>query len=275
MSAPPIFILGITPHAGTNLLTRLLRLHPDCAAPGPITEDLFLLKARHLHGFVEKLWAGPGTWKAEPEGRARLWELLGSALVAFLLEYNGGKRLVTKSPVLNNVDLFFDLFPDAFLLILVRDGRAAVEGMVRGMDMAYERATQLWTAGARHLLDFARQGYKNADRYEIVRYEDLHLHCEATMRRLLNFLGLAVEAYDFAAARDLPVTGSSGFRGAGAEKKHWRPVPKTPEFRPLDQWRTWDAERLGAFRDAAGDLMTALGYPLEEAAAGPRPAFGQ
>lgn len=248
MSAPPIFVLGIAPHSGTNLLTRLLCLHPDCAAPGPIAEDLFLLKAHHLRSFIDRLWAGPSTWKVEPEARARLWELLGSALVAFLLEYSGGKRLVTKSPGLDNVDLFFDLFRGAFLLVLVRDGRAAVEGMVRGMNMTHERATQLWTAGARLLLDFTGQAREHADRYEIVRYEDLHLHCEATMRRLLDFLALPAELYDFAAA---------------------------PEFRPLDRWRDWDAERLGAFQSSAGDLMTALGYPLDEAAAGPRPAIGR
>lgn len=266
MHGPPIFILGMSWRVGTHYLRRLSCLHPYCAQPKGIGEDLFLVHADQLRTFVEKLTERPN-WKSAPEAGPELLELLGSALVAFLERRTGGRRVVTSTASVRNIHFFFDFFPNARLLIIVRDGRAAVESMVSGFGTTYEEATSRWVNGARTLLAFMGQAHRHADKYDIVRYEDLYLNCEATMRRLLGFLDLPAERYDFAAARDLPVIGSSVFRGEGAPKVHWRPVPRTPDFRPLERWHQWDAPRLDAFRRAAGRQMTALGYPMEKTSA--------
>ena len=128
-SADPIFIHGVLPRSGTNFLWDLLLLHPDCArAQEPVKEDLFLDRSDHLVRFVDAVRArwDPrwGTFAAElPD---RLYRSIGDGLVSFLWT-DRQRRLVTKSPSVVHLELFFAFFPCARLLILVRDGRSVVQ----------------------------------------------------------------------------------------------------------------------------------------------------
>ncbi len=263
MSGPPIFILGMTPRSGTHYLCHLLRLHPDCAVPLKGYEDHLLRHAHHLRAFADAVrdtWRP--SWNIDEGMRQALLPALGDGLLGILNGQVAPKRLLTMTASVQNLAMFFDLFPGAQLLILMRDGRCAVESMVQGFGYSYDHATALWARAAASVSDFMARGYMYADRYDIVRYEDLFQNTEANVRRLLSVLRLPVELYDFDKARTLPVYGSSFHRGEGDGKLHWRPVPKTPEFRPLERWHHWDAQRMAAFNETAGPGMEALGYRL-------------
>jgi protein-tyrosine sulfotransferase len=176
-------------------------------------------------------------------------------------------RPLFKTPSAQNLEHFFELFPEASLLILVRDGRDVVESTTRSFAAGHEAATRAWCRAAREVCDFDRRR-RGDGRHRIVRYEDLVREPEATLRGLFAFLGLDAARYDFAAARDLPVFGSSTFRGESAEL-HWEPVAKSDSFQPLGRASSWSPERRRRFAWLAGDPMRALGYELE---ARPAPA---
>jgi protein-tyrosine sulfotransferase len=259
--AEPIFVHGIMPRSGTNFLWDLLLLHPDCApARDPVREDLFLDHSDHLTAFVEAVQAAwdPRWGSFTPDIPARLQAALGDGLVSFLWA-DRSRRLVTKSPSVRHLGRFFAFYPGARLLILVRDGRSVVQSSMETFGWDFDRACRAWADAADEVRRFQETGAAQADRWRLVRYEDLLDDTEGQLRPILAFLGLDATRYDFEAARDLPVRGSSTFGRRGGEV-HWEPVAKDPTFVPKERWRAWPRERLERFDWLAGDQLRGLGY---------------
>jgi protein-tyrosine sulfotransferase len=258
----PIFIHGILPRSGTNFLWDLLLLHPDCApAREPVREDLFLDHADHLVAFTEEVRAAwdPRWGDFAPDVGDQLQAALGDGLVSFLWT-DRTRRLVTKSPSVRHLERFFGFYPRARLLILVRDGRSVVQSSMNTFGWDFDRACRAWADAADEILRFQRAEAARADRWRLVRYEDLVDDPEGQLRPLLAFLGLDPAGYDFEAAHDLPVRGSSAFGRQGSEV-HWEPVAKDASFAPKERWRSWPGERRERFDWLAGDQLRSLGYP--------------
>ncbi len=257
----PIFILGILPRSGTNFLRDLLRAHPDCGPPERVWEDFFVYHADLLCRYVDKVCAH---WTPrlgiDDALRDRLYVHLGSGVISFLTELTDAGRVVTKTPRVENLGMFFKLFPDAHLLILVRDGRAVVESAYRSFRWYRELTMHRWAKAAQTILEFDRANKDSSHQYQIVRYEDLWHDLEGELRRILGFLGLDPSVYDFEAAARLPVRGSSSVRKRRDEPMHWDPVKKTPEFDPISRWRHWSRARHERFNWVAGTYHVRLGY---------------
>ena len=274
-SVSPIFILGIFPRSGTNYLHDLLRMHPACESGSSVLEeDNFIFNAHSLLNFIEgvsRMWKQK--WGAEQLNKEKeaLCSKLGEGLISFLsyqlesrkhLAENGGpwkaKRLVvTKTPSVNNLTLFFRLFPASSLLILVRDGRSVVESSVKTFDHPYDYVTRQWALAARSI----QKLHQPTKRYLIVRYEDLYGNVDLELRRIFEFLHLDPDAYDYRSAVDLPVRGSSILRGVSSSQKssawvaqgiHWEPTQKPQNFNPIDRWRDWGRARHERFNWLAG-----------------------
>jgi hypothetical protein len=279
LSPVPIFILGIRPRSGTHFLANLLCQHPDCVK-SPIAEDSLLLSAHLLNRYVSRVneqWtAGNGEPLAGYDELLR--QCIGDGLVSFLREtqirgaeervrkfgkdaaaIRTDKRLVTKTPLIDNLEHFFEFFPRAHLLVLVRDGRAVVESNVRSFATDSESEMRAWAAAADKLAQF-ESDYQNARaRYLVVRFEDLHSRTEAEMRRILAFLGLSSETYPFEHALDLPVVGSSTFKRPPGNVR-WLPVKKTTDFDPLARASEWTRASHERFNWVAGPQLVHLGY---------------
>jgi len=209
-----------------------------------------------------------------------LIENLGSGLINFLQQArtrvlddtarrfgsshtDRNSRIVTKTPDIAGLQWCFRLFPAAQLLILVRDGRAVVESCVQSFEREPERVIRDWGHAAQKILQFDRTP-KNKDRaYLLIRYEDLVQDLESEMRRILSFLNLDIKSYDFAAARHLPVVGSSSFK-RGAGPVHWLPVRKTAEFKPLERAKNWDRGQHERFNWICKGHLEAFGYEPKE-----------
>lgn len=278
-TAMPVFILGILPRSGTHFLANLLCLHPDCTKSA-IPEDSLLGQSRFLNHYVSALQR---QWLEQTEAVDQqlddlLWESLGEGLLRFLektraqvVEKNlvrrgksaetqtKSKRIITKTPMVEGLENFFRLFPRAHLLILVRDGRAVVESNALSFEKDRERITRTWAKYARKIVDFDRDSGRVARSYLIVRYEDLVTETEREMRRVLSFLELDERYFDFEAALEVPVVGSSTFK-RGDGPVHWLPVRKTPEFNPLARADHWDRAAHERFNWLAGRQLTAFGY---------------
>ena len=259
--AQPIFIHGILPRSGTNFLWDLLLLHPDCTrGREPVNEDLFLDHSDHLIAFGDAVHA---SWDRRwgtfgPDLPERLLAGIGEGLVSFLWT-DRDRRLVSKSPSVRHLDRFFAFFPNAHLLVLVRDGRSVVQSAMDTFGWSFDRASRAWAEGARTIRHFERAESARADRWRVVRYEDLVDDPEGQLRAIFDFVGLDPSRYDFEAARNLPVRGSSAF-GRQQGEVHWATVPKNEEFAPKERWRSWSASRLQRFEWIAGAPLAEFGY---------------
>ncbi len=258
-SADPIFILGISQRSGTNFLFDLLCLHPDCGAPSRNWEDFLLDKSDLLADYVRSVFLGWRRRGTADEVEDLLYEHLGSGLIEVLASRVKEMRVVTKTPSVRNLKYFFRFFPRAYLLILVRDGRAVVESRVKSFGESYETAMRRWAAGADTLLRFQESADRARQRYLIVRYEDLWKEPHQELRRIFGFVRLDPDRYDFNAAVDLPVRGSSTFHGAES-RYHWKPVEKTADFDPLGRANHWSASTRERFEWIAGGKLERLGY---------------
>ncbi len=284
--ARPVFILGIAPRSGTTYLQDLLRVHPDCDVQGlELDEDYFVAYSHLLVKYVNaasRFWTIREDKDALERYRNLVCRCLGDGLISYLRlelltraaasrklgpETKLLKVLVTKTPDVTNIDLFFKFFPEADLLILVRDGRAVVESSVRTFYRSFEEDTRKWAASAEAILRFTQNTTADA-RCRVVRYEDLYENVESEMRGIMSFLRLDPEVYDFERARNLAVRGSSSLRRKNAEWKEWwvapgidwDPMPKTPDFRPLERWSRWNRAQHERFNWLAGKYLAPFGY---------------
>ena len=189
---------------------------------------------------------------------------LGEGLLAFLYtQQPRSKRLVTKTPWAKNLSYIYKLFPHAQVLILVRDGRSVVESGVRSFYWDYRSAMRQWAARAGEIRDFAQANQQRSDQFLIVHYEDLYARPVAELTRILTFLALDAERYDFAAAVDAPILGSSDLRREDQNAEmHWIPLEKKGDFAPLARWQEWDDVTHQVFNQIAGKEMRHFGYTL-------------
>jgi protein-tyrosine sulfotransferase len=262
LRADPIFILGIMPRSGTNYLWDLLCLHPRCGpARSPIWEDFFLECSDHLVAYTQAVrdrWDPSwGIFGDDLEPRFR--EGLGDGLVSYLWD-DQERRLVTKTPSVRHIDRFFEFFPHARLIVLIRDGRSVVQSCMSTFGWDFDRAARNWSAAAEEIQRFEAQRRYPADRYLRVRYEDLLDDLKGSLSRIFGFLELDEEAFDLEAADALPVRGSSSYFGPGRDAVNWDPVEKGPDFDPRQRWRSWTPQMHERFEWIAGKQMRSFGY---------------
>lgn len=263
-SRQPVFILAPTTRSGTGYLLNLLALHPEMIAMRkPIWEDFLVSRSGHLLGYVNEV---SGAWAecsfgVPAQERRHLLRCLGDGLITFLNAEGGDRRVVTKTPRVDGLESFFELFPEAFLLLLIRDGRSTVESNVRTWGTSYATATEYWATGAERIARFIRIG--PAGRWRLVRYEDLLTDLEQELEEILRFCELDLVSYDFHAARRVPLRGSSTDRG-GSSVVHWDAVGRPANFAGLTRYAGWSEQQHREFNAVAGDLLRAFGYePLD------------
>ena len=259
--APPVFILGIMPRCGTNFLSNLLILHPECGPPDPVWEDFLVAHSDLLAQYSDSV-AGHWyeSWGISNHDQADLDASLGKGLSSFLNQRGKGTRLITKTPRVDNLELFFRFFPEARLLILVRDGRAVIESASRSFGWRRETTAHALASAARTIKRFEQHSKGTSARYRIIRYEDLWKDMETQLRGLFSFLELDPDVYDFDRAHELPVKGSSDLVNDGERTIHWDPIEKTNEFDPMSRHAHWSAFRQYRYDRVAGQYMEALGY---------------
>jgi hypothetical protein len=138
-----------------------------------------------------------------------------------------------------------------------------VESGVRTFGWSYEAAMRRWSNAAHTILDFDRNNKSSQSRYLIVRYEDLFTNPEKEMSEILAFLSLNTATYDFDAATNLPIRGSSRYR-RGDEAVHWKPIEKTKDFNPLLRWSRWNQALHERFNWIAGEYLVQFGYEKKQ-----------
>jgi hypothetical protein len=260
----PIILLSACPRSGSNYLENLLSLHPQCRK-SRVPEDFFLANSETLLNFCRSVadsW--DDWWLQRLGGPTRLAMHIGTALLRFADPgpEEGGPvgdfRLMLRSPTTEGIAAATTLFPDARVVVLVRDGPATVESGRRSFGWPYEEAMQAWRQSVRRILTFLASA--DGPRCQLIRFEDLTADPAREVARVIAFLGLDPALYPFDRVDEIPVFGSSSFGRTEGEGVHWRPVPKDPSFDPLARAQSWRAHRLARFAWLAGAEQRKLGY---------------
>jgi hypothetical protein len=260
----PIMLLSTCPRSGSNYLENLLSLHPQCRK-SKVPEDFFLANSETLLNFCRSVAESWDVWWLQRlGGPSRLAMHIGTALLRFADPgpEEGGPigdfRLMLRSPTTEGITTATTLFPNARVLVLVRDGPATVESGRRSFGWPYEEAMLAWRQSVRRVLSFVASA--DGPRCQLIRFEDLTADPAREIARVIAFLGLDQALYPFNRVDEIPVFGSSSFGRTDGERVHWRPVPKDPSFDPLGRAQSWPAHRLARFAWLAGTEQRKLGY---------------
>lgn len=260
-----IFILGLLPRSGTNFLSNLLQLHPDCAPPDPVWEDFLVTHLDLLASYSDSV-AGEwdSSWGITDQTGVELDIALGGGLAGFLETRCVETRVISKTPRVKNLDLFYRFFPTGRLLILLRDGRSIVESGAQSFGWSREAAMHSVAQAARTITRFQQQFPAQEKRYLILRYEDLWQDTEVQLRGIFEFLELNSENYDWQEALALPVRGSSELKAREAGSIHWDPVERSTEFDPLSRFADWSDARHIRYNSVAGPAMKSFDYDCKD-----------
>lgn len=256
-----VFLVGAQ-RSGTNWLQGMLGIHPAVATL-PAETHLFFgafdqLDARVQHGVVSS--GATGTFFMSEDGfldAARDFLDRAFSEAADRLR-PGAARIVERSPRhAEKAALIRRIYPDSYLIHLVRDGRDVARSIAaqRWGPSSVAEAARAWTVA----VAAARTAGQDMRRYREVRYEDLLADPGSEIGSLVEWLGLPASP-DF-------------LRRVTAEAA----VPtNTDPSQPTvgsGKWRNaWSEADLAAFESEAGPLLRALGYadlPLRQQSSRP------
>ena len=183
--AAPVIVVGCA-RSGTTWLQRMLQSHPSLAGPDGetclITSVRDVLANDALRAYVQR------------DDIVRAVRSFGSELCAHWQARHapGALRLVEKTPSnVNYLDTIAELFPDASVIGIYRDGRDVVASLLAvefGPDDAVS-ASQGWVQSLRAMHAFATR----SQQIRVVRYEELRAEPVAQLVALLQWLDLPAD----------------------------------------------------------------------------------
>ncbi len=237
-----LFVLAPSARSGTNFLARSL---VEC---GPFEfptdriggEDYLLNSADLLMEYTKTTCNQWRKWIADREELDRMRRMLLKSIGQGILRYIQGAvvssqgKLLVKTPSPTNLGLFPHLFPEAQLLILVRDGRDTVQSLRTAWpDESYAYWMEQWAAGARETVAFIENDGKPLENrlWKLVKYEDLCTEGRDTMRDLLKFVKVSADDFDWEKVDNQPLYGPS-FACSNEGRFEWRIESKPENFQP-------------------------------------------
>ena len=270
----PIFIVGC-PRSGTTLLQLMVHAHPRIAIP-PETRHLLDLYLRHAEFGDLRERANRSAVADHILAERRFKDLkldreqvrtaieqgpptMGSALGIVLQEYAhkfGKARWGDKRPLyINHLSAIFEMFPDAQIVHIIRDGRACVASLKRmpwwdgGSISAMSRWVQAMYIGSR-----ARATLR-PDQYHEISYEKLVADPQPQLEALCAFLG-----EPFAASMLEP---REVAHAVPKRKKHHANTRGEVSQAPVDAWRQELEEwEVAVFETVARKWLLRHGYEL-------------
>jgi len=268
---PPVFIVGAQ-RSGTTMLRLMLNAHRSFAVPfesdflQPLNKGL-VRKELADKQTVELALDALANEKFTSKGRivedkqAILAHQIGTyaeLLVAVFTEYaksRGKPRWGIKTPSYQTqIDVLQELFPDARVVHIVRDGRDVLVSR-RSLPWGGDNTPELAHDWRWQVLMGRKLGRMLGSRYKEMRYEDLIQNPEASLRQLCEFLGETFDTgmlkYHEHAAAEMP---------SDSVKWHEASV-SAPDKGKIYQWKNkLPLPDQILFQEVAGDALATLGY---------------
>ncbi len=263
----PVFLISPTQRSGSTHVHELLALHPGLealSAKENVPKEYFLhTYGEALQAYVERTTATWDTWIPQPEDKKamaqRMFAAIGKGMLNELFRERPPERPLLRAPDSRNIRFLFNLFPDATVILLFRDGRDTCSSFMNswGTGSVFADFARRWAGRVEEMLSFEEEaraaGY--GDRVLRLHYEECVKHPEQAIREILPAIQLNENEYPFHEMSSLPVLGSSE-----APEVHWEPVEKPEGFNPLGRWKKWPDAAKKEFDDLAGETMRRLGY---------------
>ncbi|MEL7005270.1 MAG: sulfotransferase, partial [Bacteroidota bacterium] len=238
-SVPLVYVVSPTQRSGTNFLSHIMGHHPDLQFPkgdNLPNEQCLYTYSDELEAYVEKTvttwgkWIQGGNTQADRHSKG-LMQSIGQGILRYFVSFiEPDKTLLFKTPDAGNLKNILHLFPQAKVVILIRDGRDTMESFSKswGGTGAFEKMCERWAQRAQLILDFKRQADESglADNYYEVRYDQLNDNTASEMEKIFKFLNMDPEKYPWDELNDMPVLGSSAYKTESG-KVHWEPIKKT------------------------------------------------
>ena len=262
----PVFIIG-SPRSGTTALGKALGRHSQLWA----SEESFILSSLFGDGRVEReyqRWAARGSsWlSVQHVDQREFLRYVGLGLNALFTSRSSGKRWIDHTPHYGfMVDALADMFPGAYFLHILRDGRAVVNSMMNLQNRVKEhvRAEMLagnylpeWTRDVRKACEAWRESVeagmaaveKHPDRCLTVRHAELTASPEVEFTRIFQFMDLPFERgpIDF-------------WRSTKINSSFLQDSSDSAVTRDHAPWMNWSPEWRDAFREEAAATMVACG----------------
>lgn len=267
------FLLGIMPRSGTNYLENIITLHTECKSCAPIYEDFLVSQSELLIKFsknVNRYWNPNWDTSKKYLSEKKLLESIGRGLQKFLSssyyghedredKENQNKIHVTKTPSIKGIENFFQLFPDAKLIILVRDGRAVVESGCKSFEWDFEKACFDWNRLVKRINDFVSENADCKEQIKLVKYEDLIKNPKEEASLIFKFLQVDENEVLIQDIRNIHISGSSETKRSS---KHvtWKPVEMNEDFKPLERFSHWNTFKRRRFEWISGSSLNSMGY---------------
>jgi Sulfotransferase family len=289
--APAPFVVGVG-RSGTTLLRLMLDAHPEMAVPPethflpPLIDSFSRLRvtpervADAIETAPQSGWLESGLDRGELLEELRTIKPLNApdSIRAFYRLYArraGKERWGDKTPrYVTALAKIGRAVPEARFVHVIRDGRDVALSTNRRLvelrgsrPVPAERMAKRW----RHRILSARRVASVAERYLELRYEDLVLDTEPTLRRVCEFIELdldpAMLAYHERAVERLQEMNRERQRASrrtlsGEERMQAHAMTaKPPQAARVEVWRTeMDTDYRRDFERFAGDLLAELGY---------------
>jgi hypothetical protein len=257
-----IFVVG-SRRSGTNWLQRVLDAHPDVVA---VPSETFLfavglrpLRDRFHQGALTSTITGFVHAGREPmlDAMRDLCDVVFEGLMRGIDP--AATRIVERTPDhVRHLDLVGEIYPDAHVVHIVRDGRDVVRSLL-SHDWAPDDAREA-TLEWRSAIESARDNAPRLEHYHEVSYERMLTNQEREITALFDALGLSTAPADLD-----PVFAEVGVR--------YNADPSSPAIE-VAKWRTGLApEILAVVEEVAGDVLDELGYERSDVtpAAAPKP----
>ncbi len=255
----PLFLLAPMNRSGTKFFKSLLLGHRQISQ-GFSLEDYSMAYSHHL---LEYSRNASKHWGRTPEDkgpqRERLIEKFSQCLLDFFsegAEETGYMLLTTPRPW--GVENVFTFFPNAKLLLLVRDGKDCVTSAKRSFGGPLRLWASEWSRGVQTILSFAeRFRGEQHDCWDFVSFEELVCNKRSNVEKVLEFLGLSNDEFDESVFDDCSIYGSGWHGGVSSS------VPMTKDFNPIGRHNSWSLTQRLTFRWHAGTAYKQI-RPLVE-----------
>ena len=191
----PLIWVGGVPRSGTTLARAMLDAHPDirCGEETRVIPRILGMHAQMMKSPLESTRLQEAKITEEV-----LNDALGAYILSIISKHGElARRLCNKDPfALRSIVKIVKIFPKSKFILMIRDGRATIHSIIsrkvtiKGFDgHSYRGAIQDWNRAIENMYNQCMS--VGAERCLPVYYEQLVLHPETQMKRILEFLGVA------------------------------------------------------------------------------------
>jgi len=277
-TSPPFFIVA-SPRSGTTLLERILNKHSNIFIPpetaffsflrfrGLLDEDY---NAQSMGEFIDWYLTSSPAKLLDLNSIPNIRQLLLSNaesvhdvfmnLMVLLCDDDQPSRLGEKTPQhLKCIDYIMETFPESPVILMVRDGRAVVNSRLNqpNWETNLVGAARVW---GKDMERFKKTiNGPHSDRVLVVKYEELILHPNKTLKDTCTFLG---EEFEPEMLLDTPADTS---RFKHYYQRHWM-VKSTKGIDPLrvNGWqKEYTPKMLAVVENEIGEELQDVGYSLQ------------